>query len=99
MVVLANGAHILLRDLVERLFARTGSWLVYTRLYLPNVRKPLYVVAYQSPGFDKPLILLSDMVAVTLKGSGTFFCLDTTIPTEKPGTPAHPSLLNTGHHY
>jgi hypothetical protein len=63
MVVLANGVHILLRDLVERLFAQTGTWLVYTRLYLPNVRKPLYVVACQSPGHDKPLILLSDMVA------------------------------------
>jgi len=63
MVVLANGVHIILRDLVEHLFAQTGSWLVYTRLYLPNVRKPLYVVAYQRPGYDKPVILLSDMVA------------------------------------
>lgn len=63
MVVLANGVHIILGDLVEHLFAQTGSWLVYTRLYLPNVRKPLYVVACQSRGYDKPLILLSDMIA------------------------------------
>jgi len=63
MVVLANGVHILLRDLVERLFARTGSWLVYTKLYLPNVGRALYVVACQSPGHDKPLILLSNMIA------------------------------------
>jgi hypothetical protein len=62
-VVLANGVHIILRDLVEHLFAETGSWLVYTRLYLPSVRKPLYVVAYQTPGYDEPVILLSDMVA------------------------------------
>lgn len=67
MVVLANGVHILLRDLVERLFWQTGRWLVYTRLYLPNIRKPLYVVACQSPGYDKPLILLSDMVAETFE--------------------------------
>jgi hypothetical protein len=62
MVVLANGVHIILRDLVEHLFAETGSWLVYTRLYLLSVRKPLYVVAYQTPGYDEPVILLSDMV-------------------------------------
>jgi hypothetical protein len=61
-VVLANGVHIILRDLVEHLFAETGSWLVYTRLYLPSARKPLYVVAYQTPGYDEPVILLSDMV-------------------------------------
>jgi len=61
--VLANGVHIILGDLVEHLFAQTGSWLVHARLYLPNVHKPLYVVACQSPGYDKPLILLSDMVA------------------------------------
>jgi len=62
-VVLANGVHIILRDLVEHLFAQTHSWLVYTRLHLPNVNKPLYVVAWQGPGYDEPVILLSDMVA------------------------------------
>lgn len=63
MVVLANGVHIILGDLVEHLFAQRGSWLVYKRLYLPNVHKPLYVVAYHTPGYEKPVILLSDMVA------------------------------------
>jgi len=63
MVVLANGMHVILGDLVEHLLAQTGSWLVHARLYLPNVRKPLYLVAYQTPGYDKPVMLLSDMVA------------------------------------
>lgn len=62
-VVLANGVHIILGNLVEHLFAQTGSWLVHSKLHLPNLRKPLYVVAYQRPGCDEPLILLSDMVA------------------------------------
>ena len=61
--MLANGVHIILGDLVEHLLAQTGRWLVYTRLHLPNVCKPLYVVAYQTPGHDEPVILLSDMVA------------------------------------
>ena len=63
MVVLANGVHIILRDLVEHLFAETGSWLVYKKVYLPDVDKPLYVVAYRTAGHDQPVILLSDMVA------------------------------------
>jgi len=67
MVVLANGVRIILRDLVERLFAQTGSSLVYKRLYLPNVDKPLYVVAYHAAGHDEPVILLSDMVAENLE--------------------------------
>ena len=62
-VVLANGVHIILGNLVEHLFAETGNCLVYKRLCLPNLHKPLYVVACQRPGCDEPLILLSDMVA------------------------------------
>jgi len=62
-VVLDNGVHIILRDLVEHLFAESRSWLVYKKVYLPDIDKPLYVVAYQRKGYERPIILLTDMVA------------------------------------
>lgn len=62
MVILESGVRIILRDLVEHLFADRGDWLVYRKLYLPGIEKPLYVVAYQSKGHDEPVILLTDMV-------------------------------------
>jgi len=61
-VVLDNGVHIILRDLVEHLFAESRNWLVYKKLYLPDMDKPLYVVAYHTRGYDQPVILLTDMV-------------------------------------
>ena len=61
-VVLSNGVHIILRDLVEHLFAESRSWLVYKKVYLPDIGKPLYVVAYQTKGYEQPIILLTDMV-------------------------------------
>jgi len=64
-VVLDNSVHIILRDLVEHLFAQSGNWLVYKKLYLPDVKKPLYVVAYRKRGYEQPIILLTDMVAET----------------------------------
>ena len=64
MVVLDNGVHIILRDLVEHLFAESRSWLVYKKVYLPDIDKPLYVVAYRTKGYDQPVILLTDMVVV-----------------------------------
>jgi hypothetical protein len=63
MVVLEDGVRIILRDLVEHLFAQDGSWLVYRKLYLPDCQKPLYVVAYRTQGYDEPVILLTDMAA------------------------------------
>ncbi|MBA7705028.1 hypothetical protein ES703_113852 [subsurface metagenome] len=62
MVVLDNGVHITLRDLVEHLFAQSRSRLVYKKVYLPDIDKPLYVVAYQRQGYERPIILLTDMV-------------------------------------
>lgn len=62
MVVLDNGVHIILRDLVEHLFAQSRSRLVYKKVYLPDIDKPLYVVAYQRQGYERPIILLTDMV-------------------------------------
>jgi hypothetical protein len=63
MVVLDNGVRIILCDLVEHLFAQTGHLVVYRKLYLPDSPKPLYVVAYRTAGYEKPVILLTDMVA------------------------------------
>lgn len=63
MVVLDNGAHMILSDLVEHLFAQSHNWLVYKKVYLPAVDKPLHVVAYHKRGYDKAVILLTDMVA------------------------------------
>ena len=62
MVVVNNGLHIIIRDLVEHLFAQSRSWLVYKKVYLADIDKPLYVVAYHTKGHDQPVILLSDMV-------------------------------------
>ena len=62
-IVLANGVHMILEDLVEHLFADTRDWLVYKQVYLPGISKPLYVVAYHTKGYDRPVILLTDMVA------------------------------------
>ena len=61
-VVLDNGVHIILRDLVEHLFAQSRSWLVYRKVHLPDIDKPLYAVAYHTKGYDQPVILLTDMV-------------------------------------
>lgn len=61
-VVLSNGVHMILRDLVEHLFAQSGDWLVYKKVYLPDINKALYVVAYHTKGHDQPVILLTDMV-------------------------------------
>lgn len=67
-VVVDNGVHIILRDLVEHLFAdNPGQWLVHKKVYLPNTNKPLYVVAYHTKGYDEPVILLSDMVVENLE--------------------------------
>ena len=37
--------------------------MVYKKVYLPDIDKPLYVVAYQRKGYERPIILLTDMVA------------------------------------
>lgn len=61
-VILDNGVHIIMRDLVEHLLAESHDWLVYKKVCLPDAKKPLYVVAYQTRGYGEPVILLTDMV-------------------------------------
>lgn len=63
MVVLDNSVRIVLDDLVEHLFAQSDLWLVYKKVYLPDSRKPLYVVAYRTVGYAQPVVLLTDMAA------------------------------------
>jgi hypothetical protein len=63
IVVLDNGVRIILSDFVEHLFAQSRDWLVYKKLYLPDSRRPLYVVAYRTAGHERPVILLTDVVA------------------------------------
>ena len=36
--------------------------MVYRKVYLPDIDKPLYVVAYRTAGYDQPIILLTNMV-------------------------------------
>jgi len=62
-VVLPNGVRIILSDLVEHLFAQSGNRLVYKRVYLPDIDKPLYLVAYHTVGYDQPVVLLTNLVA------------------------------------
>jgi hypothetical protein len=63
MVVLDNGVRIILSDFVEHLFAQSRDWLVYKKVYLPDSRRPLCVVAYRTADHERPVILLTDMVA------------------------------------
>lgn len=69
-VILSNGVHIRLSDLVEHLFSERGDGLVCKKLYLVGRKKPLYVVAYHTACHDEPVILLTDMVAENLELSG-----------------------------
>jgi hypothetical protein len=63
MVILEDGVHIIMSDLVEHLFAdNPGQWLVYRKVYLPALQMPLYLVAYWRKGYNQPMILLTDMV-------------------------------------
>jgi hypothetical protein len=68
-VVLDHGVRLLLGDLVEHLFAQTHHWLVYKRIYLPALTTPLYVVAYHVRGYDRPVILLTNLVVEDLDGA------------------------------
>jgi hypothetical protein len=60
MVVLPNGVHQILLDVIEHLFARRGGRMVYQKVFLPKLDRPLYVVAYRERGTDGPVILLTN---------------------------------------
>ena len=71
-IITPKGARLILKDYVERLAqynARNGrpSDIVFGKVYLPNHKRPLYMVASWLPGEDEPLILLSTLVVETLE--------------------------------
>jgi hypothetical protein len=66
-VVMPNGVTIVERHLVEILRHRRQqmnlpSNIVFSKVYLPDNPKPLYLVASWLPGKDEPLILLTTML-------------------------------------
>lgn len=71
-VMTANGVRIIERDLVEHLRqtwaqANRPSEIVFTKVYLPDQPKPLYLVASWRPGCEEPLMLLTTMVVENLQ--------------------------------
>jgi hypothetical protein len=66
-VITHNGVRIIQRDLVERIrhrraAANLSTDIVFTRVYLPGIHKPLYLVASWKTGVEEPLILLTTLV-------------------------------------
>ncbi len=71
-IVTADGVRIIERDLVEHLrhrwaHANLPSNIVFSKVYLPDNPKPLYLVASWLPGNEEPLILLTTMVVENLE--------------------------------
>jgi hypothetical protein len=66
-VITSNGVRVVQRYLVEhirqkRAYAGLPGDIVFGKVYLPDSRKPLYIVASWLPGLEEPLILLTTMV-------------------------------------
>ena len=71
-VVTGTGVRIIERDLVEHIrhhWAQTNSPnnIIFSKVYLPDNSKPLYLVGSWLEGAEKPLILLTTMVVETLQ--------------------------------
>ena len=67
-----SGVRIVERDLVEHLRNRYAQAnlqtdIVFSKVYLPDNQKPLYLVASWLPGSEDPLILLTTMVVENLE--------------------------------
>ena len=66
-VITPNGVRIVQRDLAEHLrqkFAQAGlpTDVIFSKVYLPGHRKPLYMVASWRAGTEEPFILLTTLV-------------------------------------
>jgi len=71
-VVADNGVKIVKSQLVERLrqlhmIADKQTDIVFTKVHLPSQKKSLYLVASWKRGYEKPLILMTTMVAENLQ--------------------------------
>lgn len=67
-VITTNNICILQRDLVERIRQNNPQCdVVWVKVYLPNNKKPLYLVASWRQGDDEPLILLTTMVVENIQ--------------------------------
>jgi hypothetical protein len=71
-VVTDGGVRVILRDFVEvlrqrRVFAGLPGQIIYSKIYLPDLPKALYIVACWLPKKDDPLILLTTLVVENLQ--------------------------------
>ena len=71
-VITPDGVRILERDLVEHIRhkqaqANLPTGIVFNRVYLPDNRRPLYLVASYLQGNEQPLILLTTMVVENIE--------------------------------
>ena len=69
-VITPNGVRIVERDFVERLRqkysqANLPTDIIFGKVYLPDNRKPLYLVASWLAGVERPLILMTTLVVET----------------------------------
>lgn len=67
-VITTNNVCILERDLVEHIRQNNPQCdIVWAKVYLPNNKKPLYLVASFQQGYDEPLILLTTLVVENIQ--------------------------------
>lgn len=71
-VITPNGVRIVQQDLAEHLrqkFAQAGlsTDVIFAKVYLPDHRNPLYMVASWRAGMEEPFILLTTLVVETLE--------------------------------
>jgi hypothetical protein len=71
-VITDGGVRVILKDFVEvlrqrRVAAGLSSQIIYSKVYLPDHPKTLYVVACWLPKQDDPLILLTTLVVENLQ--------------------------------
>jgi hypothetical protein len=70
---LENGVRIEASLLAETLL-KSGSGLAWRKVYLPErPNQPLYLVCKTTPGYDRPLILLSNLLAADQPGAQGIF--------------------------
>jgi len=68
LVITANGVSIVQRDLAERIRANNPQCdIVWAKVHLPNINKPLYLVASWRQGNDEPFILMTTLVVENIQ--------------------------------